>query len=99
MQGAGRMPNRKMFPDSVIPVPATPGITTHGMTVNAADPHHRAEKMDLSFSLSLPSAVEKELEERVGKGDVISPDEMKTKYSVDPDTANALETWLTGEGF
>jgi kumamolisin len=93
------MPNRKMFPDSIIPVPASPGVTAHGMTVNAAEPHHRAEKMDLSFSLSLPSAVEKELEERVDKGDVISPDEMKAKYSVDAAAANALETWLKSEGF
>ena len=93
------MPNRKMFPDSIIPVPASPGVTAHGLTVNAAESHHRAEKMDISFSLSLPPALEKELEERVDKGDVISPDEMKTKYSVDAATANALQTWLKSEGF
>src|SRR6516164_11169191 len=93
------MPNRKMFPDSIIPVPASPGVTAHGLTVNAAESHHRADKMDISFSLSLPPALEKELEERVDKGDVISPDEMKTKYSVDAATANALETWLKREGF
>src|SRR4029077_3107161 len=58
-----------------------------------------AEKMDISFSLSLPPALEKELEERVDKGDVISPDEMKTEYSVDAATANALQTWLKSEGF
>ena len=44
------MANRKMFPDSIIPCP-TSGVTAHGMTVNAADPQHRAEKMDVSFSL------------------------------------------------
>jgi len=93
------MPNRKMFPDSIIPVPASPGVTAHGLTVNAAESHHRADKMDISFSLSLPPALEKELEERVDKGDVISPDEMKTKYSVDAATANALQTWLKSEGF
>jgi kumamolisin len=93
------MPNRKMFPDSVIPIPASPGVTAHGMTVNPAEPHHRAENMDLSFSIGLPPAVEKDLEERVDRGDVISPDDMKTKYSVDAATANALETWLKGEGF
>jgi len=93
------MPNRKMFPDSIIPMPASPGVTAHGLTVNAAESHHRAEKMDISFSLSLPPALEKELEERVDKGDVISPDEMKTKYSVDAATANALQTWLKSEGF
>jgi kumamolisin len=93
------MPNRKMFPDSIIPIPASPGVTTHGMMVNAVDPHHRDENIDVSFSLSLAPAVEKELEERVDKGDVISPDEMKTKYSVDAAAANELETWLKSEGF
>jgi kumamolisin len=74
-------------------------MTAHGMMVNAAEPYHRAENMDLSFSLGLPPGVEKELEERVDKGEVISPDEMKTKYSVDAATADALETWLKSEGF
>jgi kumamolisin len=93
------MPNRKMFPESIIPIPAGPGVTAQGMTINAAQPHDRDEKMDLSFSLSLPPAVKKELEERVDKGEVISPDEMKTKYSVDAATANALENWLKSQGF
>jgi kumamolisin len=93
------MANRKMFPDSVIPVPTGPGLTAQGMIINAADPHHRSEKMDVSFSLRLPPALEKELEERVEKGEEISPEEMKTKYSVDPTAANALEAWLKKEGY
>jgi len=93
------MSNRKMFPDSIIPVPASAGLTAHGMAVNAAEPHHRAEKMDLSFSLGLPPARETELHERVDNGEVISPDDMKSKYSVDAGVAKALETWLKSEGF
>ena len=74
-------------------------MTAQGLTVNAADPQHRAEKVDLSFSLGLAPEVEKELEERVDKGEVISPDEMKTKYSADPVAANQLQDWLKSQGF
>jgi kumamolisin len=88
-----------MFPDSVIPLPAAPGPAQHGLIVNAADQAHRAEPMDVSFSLGLSPAAQKELEERVDRGEVISPAEMQQKYSVDAATANSLETWLKGEGF
>jgi kumamolisin len=87
-----------MFPDSVIPIPPS-GVTPDGLIVNAAEPHRRAEKMDVSFSLGVPPALEKELEERVDKGETISPQELKTKYAVDPAVADALETWLKKEGF
>jgi kumamolisin len=92
------MPNRKMFPDSVIPIP-TSGVTAQGLIVNAAEAQHRDEKMDVSFSLGLPPALQKELEDRVDKGETISPQELKTKYAVDPAAANTLETWLKKEGF
>jgi kumamolisin len=92
------MANRKMFPDSVIPIP-TSGVTAHGLIVSAADPQHRDEKMDISLSLGVPTALQKELEARVDKGETISPQELKTKYAVDPAAADALETWLKKEGF
>jgi kumamolisin len=92
------MANRKMFPDSVIPIP-TSGVTAHGLIVSAAEPQHRDEKMDISFSLGVPPALQKELEARVDKGETISPQELKTKYAVDPAAADALETWLKKESF
>ncbi len=92
------MPDRKMFPNSVVPIP-TSGATLTGLIVNAADSRHLAEKMDVSFSLGVPPALQKELEQRVDKGETISPQELKTKYAVDPATADALESWLKKEGF
>jgi kumamolisin len=59
------MPDRKMFPDSVVPLPAGPGLTAHGMIVNALEPKNRAETMELHFSLSPPEALQQELEERI----------------------------------
>src|SRR3954468_2368096 len=93
------MPNRKMFPDSVVPLPTSPGVTPQGMIINAAQPHHCSEKMELGFHLGLSPALEKELEDRAASGEVISPDEMRTKYSADAATAGALEAWLKNEGF
>jgi kumamolisin len=87
-----------MFPDSVIPLP-TAGATPNGLIVNMADPPHRAEKMAVSFSLGLAPALQKELEERVAKGETVSAQELTTKYAVDPAAANALKAWLEKEGF
>lgn len=92
------MSNRKMFPNSVIPIPAS-GVTAHGLIASGADARHRDEKMDVSFSLSVPPDLQKELQARVDKGETISAQELKTKYTVDPAAAGALETWLKNEGF
>lgn len=93
------MSDRKMFRESVVPLPTSPGVTANGMIISAAEPWHRAETMDVSFALSPPADREKELKERVAKGEVISPEEMKTKYGVDPGSVSALEAWLRKEGF
>jgi kumamolisin len=93
------MPGRKMFPNSVIPLPASPGLATHGLIVGAAEPKHRAETMQLHFSLGIPEAARQELEERVANGEVIPFDEQAAKYGADPAAADALVDWLKGEGF
>lgn len=92
------MTDRKMFPNSVVPIP-TSGVTANGLIASAADPRHRDEKMDVSFALGVPPDVQKELEARVDKGETISPQELKTKYAVDTTAAGALESWLKKEGF
>jgi kumamolisin len=94
-----------MFPDSVIPIPQS-GVTAHGLIVSAAEAKHRDEKMVVSFALGLTPALQKELETRVDKGETISAQELKTKYAVDPASADALDSHhhirhgssLTGRG-
>ncbi|UFZ08024.1 hypothetical protein LQG66_17750 [Bradyrhizobium ontarionense] len=92
------MSNRKMFPNSVIPIPAS-GVTARGLIASGSDARHRDEKMDVSFSLGVPPNLQKELQARVNKGETISAEELKTKYAADPAAAGALETWLKNEGF
>src|SRR5271166_1132033 len=93
------MPGRKMFPNSVVPLPSTPGLTSHGMIVSAAEPKHRAETMHLLFSLAPPADLQQELEDRVANGEVIPIDEQENKYGADAASADALVAWLKNEGF
>lgn len=92
------MASRKMFPESVIPIPHS-GVTAPGLIVNSAQPLERDETMDVSFSLGLSPALQTELESHIDNGETISPQDLTTKYAVDQETANALEAWLKGEGF
>jgi kumamolisin len=93
------MADRKLFPNSVVPLPASPGLTTQGMITNEAEPKDRAETMQLHFSLSVPEAAQQELEERVAKGEIVPLDEQMARYGADPASARALEGWLRNEGF
>jgi hypothetical protein len=56
------MSDRKVFQDSVTPLPDQPGLTQHGLMVNAAGPEHRDETMTLLFSLAIPQEAQAELE-------------------------------------
>lgn len=93
------MPKIKLFPNSVVPMDATPGLTANGMIVNAVDPVHRTEVMPLHFSLALPKTVSDELEERVARGEVVPAGELSGKYIADGASAAALVAWLKGQGF
>jgi kumamolisin len=90
---------KKLFPNSVVPMAATPGLAANGMIVNTVDPSHRSEIMPLHFSLALPKALSEDLEKRVAKGEVVSPDELNGKYIADSNSATALVAWLKGQGF
>ena len=93
------MPARKMFPDSIMPLPTAPGPAPNGLIVNVADTQHRADEMHLHFALGVPAAARQELEDRVAKGEVVPLSEQASKYGADASAANALVAWLKKEGF
>jgi kumamolisin len=93
------MPDRKLFPNSIVPLPATPGLTTNGLIVNEATPSHRADPMHLHFFLSIPEASQQELEQRVANGEIIPLNEQMERYGADPASAAALQAWLRNQGF
>jgi kumamolisin len=93
------MADRRMFADSIVPLPDSFGRTAQGLMVNAAGSEHRKEAMTVLFSLGLPQARQAELEARVAAGEVVTEAEMKAKYSLGKDERKALVSWLKGRGF
>jgi kumamolisin len=93
------MSDRKVFQDSVTTLPDQIGLTPHGLMVNAAEPKHLDDEMTLLFSLSIPQELQTELEERVANGEVVSPEELNSKYSPNSSDVESLKTWLKAQGF
>jgi len=93
------MSDRKIFHDSVVPLPQQPGLTPQGMLLAAAEPQHDEDTMDIHFSLSLQDGAEAQLEQRVAKGEVIPPDELEKIYTAKSTDVDALKNWLKSEGF
>jgi hypothetical protein len=65
------MSDRKVFADSITPIPVESGLTPQGLLVNAADVDHKEEEMTLLFSLAISPAKQQELADRVSNGEVI----------------------------
>src|SRR6266849_6813029 len=93
------MSDRKVFYDSVLPLPPQPGPTPEGMLLARALPQHGDEMMDVHFSLSLPPGVQDQLEARVAKGEVVPAAELDKIYTSKPADAEALKAWLKAQGF
>jgi kumamolisin len=90
---------RKVFADSVTPLPDEPGPTPRGLMVAAALPDTRDEQMTILFSLDTPPDKEADLEQRVANGEVISPAELEKDYAPDPGERDKLITWLKSQNF
>ncbi len=93
------MADRKIFQDSVTPLPEQKGLTRDGLMVNAMRPENRAEKMTLLFSLSVAPQTQAQLEERVARGEVVPLAELQQAYAPNPTDRAALEAWLKKQGF
>jgi kumamolisin len=93
------MGDRKVFHDSVIPIPDERGLAPNGLVVHAAGPDNPNEIMTLHFSIEIPKDKESELAARVAKGDVISAQQLQDTYRADAGDVDRLKSWLEGEGF
>ena len=92
------MVERKVFYDSVVPIPVESGPAPHGLLVCTVGPEHRRERMSLHFSLALPSELAAELEAKVAKGETVPPAELR-RYGAAKADADALVKWLKDNGF
>ena len=92
------MVERKVFHDSVVPIPVESGPAPHGLMVQPASSEHQDEKMTLHFSLALPEQVEADLEAKVAKGETVPAAEL-SGYGAQKADADALTAWLATQGF
>jgi kumamolisin len=90
---------RKVFTDSVTELPRQPGRTAEGLIVEAATPEHKKDKMNLLFSLAISKKAQKELEDAVANGKVISREKLARDYSPKQEDVDALTKYLKAQGF
>ena len=90
---------RKVFHDSVVPIPVQPGLAPNGLMVQPAASEHRDETTTLHFSLALPPEVEAELEAKVARGETVPLEALHRDYRAKQADAEALIAWLKAEGF
>jgi len=93
------MTERKVFEDSITPLPDEPGPTPRGLIVQAAEPDTREEVMTVLFSLEIAPDDEKDLEERVARGDVVPAEELQKRYAPDAADRDKLVKWLKAQNF
>src|SRR3569832_1486735 len=93
------MSARKVFHDSIVPLPAEPGAAPGGLIVNAQTPGRPDEDMEIHFSLSVADNVESLLEEKVAKGKADPPEELEKLYATAPGEKDALVSWLKSNGY
>lgn len=93
------MTSRKVFHDSIVPLPDETGLTPMGLMVNAAEAEHKSEQMTVLFSLDIPAATQENIEERVAKGETIPPDELKSAFLPNEDQKKELIKWLKANHF
>jgi kumamolisin len=90
---------RKIFHDSVVELPEQTGVTATGLKVNAIRPEHGDKKMTISFSLAIPQDAHDQLEAAVAKGEVVSLEDLNTKYAVSATEVDPLISWLKAQGY
>ena len=93
------MPDRIVFHDSIVPLPAQLGLTPNGLLTQAAKPEHKEERMELLFSLAIPQAAQQKLEDIVARGKTVTADALQRDYAPKAADLNALRDWLTRQGF
>ena len=89
---------RKVFTDSVIPVPPAEGPTHLGLMVAATHPDTGEERMTVVFSLTIPDSAQAELQKIVAEGKIVSPKHLD-KNIRPRRRRQALTSWLKSEGF
>ena len=92
------MAGRKVFEDSVVPLPEEDGPIQRGMLVQAAAASDKKDTMDVLFALGLDAKAKADLEDKVAAGEVVSPEELAA-VTVPEKSRKKLTDWLASHGF
>src|SRR4051812_13039549 len=60
---------RKLFTESVVPLPAAPATTPHGLMINAMPAEAKNETLDILFSIDIPAEKQAKLEAKLAAGE------------------------------
>jgi len=93
------MSDRKVFPDSVTPLPKQKGLAHNGLMLSAMRPEQRDEKMTILFSFAPSPKAQAQLEKKVAKGEIVPPSELQRAYAPSANDREALVAWLKKQGF
>ena len=93
------MADRKIFQDSVVPLPHDGTHAPLGMVVQSANSQNLAEPLTVHFSLAPPAEAQRDLEAKVEAGQVVSATDLARKYQPAERDVAALSNWLTSQGF
>jgi kumamolisin len=93
------MADRKIFTNSIVPLPDHVGLTPAGLMVSAIDPATSEQPVEIMFSLDTPAALRQELEDKVAAGETVPASELASRYGSDANSAKTLADWLKGQGF
>lgn len=92
------MADRKVFYDSVVPLPEQAGLTD-GLIHHGEKPHDMNARLRLLFSLKGDDDAQAELETKVAAGETVSADDLTTRYAPSQASVDTLTRWLKDNGF
>ena len=93
------MADRKVFTDSIVPLPDHSGVTPHGLMVNLAEPSDPAQPLPLLFSLGLAGDKQAELEAAIAAGKTLDRQQVAEGYGPAKEDVDRLVSWLRDQGY
>jgi kumamolisin len=91
---AAPSPARKVFTESVIPLPESTAAPINGRTVAKATAQTAKQKVKFAIALTMPAKAKQELADRIAKGEVLTAKEIDEKYSPPAGDVEKLVKWL-----
>ena len=93
------MEPRKVFHDSIMPLPEAEGQTEDGLLVQSAPTPPTGDLMTIHFALAIPADAHAKLEEAIASGKTVAAGDLQSSYAAAQSDTDALTTWLKEQGY